>query len=171
MASKGKEAGEGDPRFEILVVGMNGDLRGKQLPLSAEKKVWAGDIRLPTSTQSLDIWGDDNDDITGLSLTIGDPDGNVIPDKRSLTPMPWAPEGSMQVLATMHEFDGSRSFMDPRSILASVLERYAERGLTPVVATELEFYVVEENWRETGIPPRLQASPIAAIRTASSSTT
>ncbi|MGM4908912.1 glutamine synthetase family protein [Rhizobium sp. 768_B6_N1_8] len=152
MASKGKEAGEGDPRFEILVVGMNGDLRGKQLPLSAEKKVWAGDIRLPTSTQSLDIWGDDNDDITGLSLTIGDPDGNVIPDKRSLTPMPWAPEGSMQVLAMMHEFDGSRSFMDPRSILASVLERYAERGLTPVVATELEFYVVEENWRETGIP-------------------
>jgi glutamine synthetase len=131
---------------------MNGDLRGKQLPLSAEKKVWAGDIRLPTSTQSLDIWGDDNDDITGLSLTIGDPDGNVIPDKRSLTPMPWAPEGSMQVLAMMHEFDGSRSFMDPRSILASVLERYAERGLTPVVATELEFYVVEENWRETGIP-------------------
>ncbi|MDR6666682.1 glutamine synthetase [Rhizobium sp. 1399] len=152
MASKGKEAGEGDPRFEILVVGMNGDLRGKQLPLSAEKKVWAGDIRLPTSTQSLDIWGDDNDDITGLSLTIGDPDGNVIPDKRSLTPMPWAPEGSMQVLAMMHEFDGSRSFMDPRSILASVLERYAERWLTPVVATELEFYVVEENWRETGIP-------------------
>jgi len=152
MASKGKEAGEGDPRFEILVVGMNGDLRGKQLPLSAEKKVWAGDIRLPTSTQSLDIWGDDNDDITGLSLTIGDPDGNVIPDKRSLTPMPWAPEGSMQVLAMMHEFDGSRSFMDPRSILASVLERYAERGLTPVVATELEFYVFEENWRETGIP-------------------
>lgn len=152
MASKGKETEAGDPRFEILIVGMNGDLRGKQLPLSAEEKVWAGDIRLPTSTQSLDIWGDDNDDITGLSLTIGDPDGNVIPDKRSLTPMPWAPEGSVQVLATMHEFDGSRSFMDPRGILTSVLERYAERGLTPVVATELEFYVVEENWRETGIP-------------------
>jgi glutamine synthetase len=152
MTGKGKKAEAGDPRFEILIVGMNGDLRGKQLPLSAEKKVWAGDIRLPTSTQSLDIWGDDNDDITGLSLTIGDPDGNVIADRRSLAPMPWAPEGSMQVLATMHEFDGSHSFMDPRGILASVLERYAERGLTPVVATELEFYVVEENWRETGMP-------------------
>ncbi|WP_416065809.1 glutamine synthetase family protein [Rhizobium sp. ZK1] len=152
MANKGKEVEAGDPRFEILVVGMNGDLRGKQLPLSAEKKVWAGDIRLPTSTQSLDIWGDDNDDITGLSLTIGDPDGNLIADRRSLVPMPWAPEGSIQVLATMHEFDGSRSFMDPRGILASVVERYAERGLTPVVATELEFYVIEENWRETGVP-------------------
>ena len=147
----GKTEG-GDPRFEILIVGMNGDLRGKQLPSGAEGKVWAGEIRLPTSTQSLDIWGDDNDDITGLSLTIGDPDGKVIPDRRSLAPMPWAPEGSMQVLATMHEFDGSPSFMDPRAILASVVERYAARGLTPVVATELEFYVMSGDWRETGRP-------------------
>jgi glutamine synthetase len=147
----GKAAG-GDPRIEILLVGMNGDLRGKQIPLEAEKKVWAGEVRLPSSTQSLDIWGDDNDDITGLSLSVGDPDGQCIPDKRSLTPMPWAPEGSVQVLATMHEFDGTPSFMDPRAILASVLKRYADRGLTPVVATELEFYVVAPDWRETGRP-------------------
>ncbi|MFK0335416.1 glutamine synthetase family protein [Rhizobium sp. NPDC090275] len=146
------KAADGDPRIEILLVGMNGDLRGKQIPLDAQKKVWAGEVRLPSSTQSLDIWGDDNDDITGLSLSVGDPDGQCIPDKRSLTPMPWAPEGSVQVLATMHEFDGTPSFMDPRAILQSVLDRYAERGLTPVVATELEFYVVAPNWRESGRP-------------------
>jgi glutamine synthetase len=140
------------PRIEILLVGMNGDLRGKQIPLEAENKVWDGTVRLPTSTQSLDIWGDDNDDITGLSLSIGDPDGLCLPDRRSLVPMPWAPEGSRQVLATMHEMDGSPSFMDPRAILTSVLKRYEERGLTPVVATELEFYVVEDDWRETGQP-------------------
>ncbi len=58
----------------------------------------------------------------------------------------------MQVLASMHEFDGSPSFMDPRAILAAVLERYASRGLTPVVATELEFYVMSGDWRETGRP-------------------
>jgi glutamine synthetase len=140
------------PRIEILLVGMNGDLRGKQIPLEQEKKVWDGAVRLPSSTQSLDIWGDDNDDITGLSLTIGDPDGVCIPDERSLAPMPWAPEGSKQVLATMHEMDGSPSFMDPRGILAAMLRRYEDRGLTPVVATELEFYVVQDDWRETGRP-------------------
>ncbi len=145
-------AAGGDPRIEIILVGMNGDLRGKQIPLEAQKKIWAGEVRLPSSTQSLDIWGDDNDDITGLSLSVGDPDGNCIADKRSLAPMPWAPEGSMQVLATMHEFDGTPSFMDPRAILAAMLERYKQRGLTPVVATELEFYVVEPDWRETGRP-------------------
>ncbi|MCJ9753123.1 glutamine synthetase family protein [Neorhizobium sp. BETTINA12A] len=140
------------PRIEILLVGMNGDLRGKQIPLEAEKKVWDGTVRLPSSTQSLDIWGDDNDDITGLSLSVGDPDGVCIPDKRSLAPMPWAPEGSKQVLSTMHEFDGTPSFMDPRAILAALLKRFEERGLTPVVATELEFYVIEDDWRETGRP-------------------
>lgn len=140
------------PRIEILLIGMNGDLRGKQIPIEAEKKVWDGTVRLPTSTQSLDIWGYDNDEITGLSMTIGDPDGVCIPDRRSVAPMPWAPEGSKQVLSTMHEFDGSPSFMDPRAILAALLKRFEERGLTPVVATELEFYVVEDNWRETGRP-------------------
>ena len=58
------------PRIEILLVGMNGDLRGKQVPLEGEKKIWDGSVRLPSSTQSLDIWGDDNDDITGLSLSV-----------------------------------------------------------------------------------------------------
>ena len=140
------------PYIEILLVGMNGDLRGKRIPLDKEKKVWDGAVRLPTSTQSLDIWGDDNDDITGLSLTIGDPDGVCIPDRRSLAPMPWAPEGSSQVLSTMHELTGEPSFMDPRGILAAMLKRYEERGLTPVVATELEFYVVQDDWRETGKP-------------------
>lgn len=140
------------PHIEILLVGMNGDLRGKRIPATMEKKIWDGAVRLPTSTQSLDIWGDDNDDITGLSLTIGDPDGNCIPDQRSLVPMPWAPEGSRQVLSTMHELTGEPSFMDPRGILASLLKRYEERGLIPVVATELEFYVVQDDWRETGKP-------------------
>ncbi|WP_313196867.1 glutamine synthetase family protein [Rhizobium sp.] len=141
-----------EPHTEILLVGMNGDLRGKRIPKSKEKKVWDGLVRLPSSTQSLDIWGDDNDDITGLSLTIGDPDGQCVPDPRSTAPMPWGPEGSTQVLATMHEMDGSPSFMDPRAILASLLKRFEERGLTPVVATELEFYVMQDDWRETGRP-------------------
>ncbi|QXZ76936.1 glutamine synthetase [Rhizobium sp. L51/94] len=145
-------------RIEVLTVDMNGRLRGKQIPLSAEKKVWAGDVRLPLSTQTLDIWGYDNDELNGLSMTIGDPDGSCIADPRTLAPMPWAPAGSCQVLATMHELSGGPSFMDPRAILAAVVERYRLMGLTPVVATELEFYLLAADWRETGIP-----SPPAAL--------
>lgn len=143
--------------LELLIVDMNGRLRGKRLPLAAEKKVWAGSVRLPASTQSLDIWGDDNDDLTGISLTLGDPDGLVIADARTAAPMPWAAPGSKQVLATMHTLEGRPHFCDPRGILSGVLKRYEALGLTPVVATELEFYVYEDrDWRETGrpVPPR-----------------
>ncbi|RYC17873.1 glutamine synthetase family protein [Ciceribacter ferrooxidans] len=139
-------------RIEVLLVGMNGDLRGKMIPLGAEEKVWKNTVRLPASTQSLDIWGDDNDDITGISLTLGDPDGICVPDRRSLTTMPWGPAGSKQVLATMHTLAGEPHFVCPRAILARVLERYAERGLTPVVATELEFYVIDDGWRDSDRP-------------------
>ncbi|EHS51043.1 glutamine synthetase catalytic region [Rhizobium sp. PDO1-076] len=145
-------AADPSARIEVLLVGMNGDLRGKMIPLSAEEKVWKNTVRLPASTQSLDIWGDDNDDITGLSLTLGDPDGICVPDKASLTTLPWGPAGSKQVLATMHTLEGEPHFICPRAILANVLKRYEERGLTPVVATELEFYVIEDDWRETGKP-------------------
>ncbi|MEF0939814.1 glutamine synthetase family protein [Rhizobium sp. BR 362] len=151
-------ATEGTARIEVLISDMNGRLRGKQISIEAEKKVWSGAVRLPTSTQSLDIWGDDNDDLTGLSLTIGDPDGTCIADPRTLADMPWAPPGSKQVLATMHELDGSPSFQDPRAILAAVVDRYKALGLTPVVATELEFYLLAGDWRERGIP-----SPPAAL--------
>jgi glutamine synthetase len=39
--------------------------------------------------------------------------------------------------------DGEPSSADPRHSLAAVVARYAARGLTPVVAVELEFYVLE----------------------------
>jgi glutamine synthetase len=146
------KTGSGLPRIEVLTVDMNGRLRGKQLPLDADKKIWEGSVRLPLSTQSLDIWGDDNDDLTGLSLAIGDPDGACIADPRTLVDMPWAAMGSRQVLASMHELDGRPSFMDPRAILSSVVARFKALGLTPVVATELEFYVLAGDWRERGIP-------------------
>ncbi|MDQ0454232.1 glutamine synthetase family protein [Rhizobium paknamense] len=139
-------------RIEVLLVGMNGDLRGKMIPLSAEEKVWKNSVRLPSSTQSLDIWGDDNDDITGISLTLGDPDGICMPDRRSLAALPWGPAGSKQVLASMHMLSGAPYFVCPRGILARVLERFKAKGLTPVVATELEFYVIDGDWREHDRP-------------------
>ncbi|WP_112827485.1 glutamine synthetase family protein [Rhizobium cremeum] len=156
--SKAAENPAADPsaRIEVLLVGMSGDLRGKMIPIKAEDKVWKNAVRLPASTQSLDIWGDDNDDITRISLTLGDPDGICVADRRSLTALPWGPAGSKQVLATMHTLDGNPHYICPRAILANVLKRYEERGLTPVVATELEFYVIQPNFRETGkpLPPK-----------------
>ncbi len=45
-------------------------------------------------------------------------------------------------------FDG-----DPRHALNAVLQRYAARGLTPIVGTELEFYLVDDSGTDLRVPP------------------
>jgi len=49
---------------------------------------------------------------------------------------------------------------DPRRALAAVVARYAERGLTPVAATELEFYLVDPE----GDRPVAPRSPVTGKR-------
>jgi glutamine synthetase len=53
---------------------------------------------------------------------------------------------------TMTAPDGSPCRYDPRQALARVVARFAEKGLTPVVAPELEFYFVDAETDEAGIP-------------------
>jgi glutamine synthetase len=50
----------------------------------------------------------------------------------------------------MHERDGRPFYGDPRHVLASVVARFAQLGLTPVVAIELEFYFVDRERTATG---------------------
>jgi len=42
-------------------------------------------------------------------------------------------------MLTMFDGEGRPAAADPRHALASVVERFARAGLTPVVACELEF--------------------------------
>ncbi|MFC3568108.1 glutamine synthetase family protein [Paracoccus simplex] len=60
----------------------------------------------------------------------------------------------------MRQEDGTPFPGDPRRALAEVVERYRARGLTPVVATELEFYVVDPS----GSVPQPPRSPITGKR-------
>ncbi|MEO1853076.1 glutamine synthetase family protein [Chromohalobacter sp.] len=138
-------------RVEVLCIDMNGIPRGKWVPAEQLDKVMEGQVRLPLSTQSLDIWGEDNDALTGLSQSIGDPDGVCHADERTLTPLPWAK--GHQVLTTLHDLNGTPSFMDPRAMLAAVVERFRRHGWTPVVAIELEFYLLDAEARHA-LEPR-----------------
>ena len=72
----------------------------------------------------------------------GDPDGRLIPVPGTLKPVPWAKGNVAQVLVEMAGEDGEISALSPRRRLAMTLSRYSERGLTPVVATEIEFYLL-----------------------------
>ncbi|WP_439155054.1 glutamine synthetase family protein [Yoonia sp.] len=130
---------------------LNGQARGKRVPRRFADKLEKEGTRFPLSVLNLDIWGEDIDD-SPLVFESGDADGVLLPTERGYVPMPWLSSPSAILpLWSFHE-DGTPFGGDPRHALASVVARYAERGLTPVVATEMEFYLVDDSGRDIRQP-------------------
>jgi glutamine synthetase len=50
---------------------------------------------------------------------------------------------SAQVLLSLENLDGTPYFLDPRAVLRNAAKPLADLGLHPVIATELEFYLIE----------------------------
>jgi len=106
---------------EAIIPDMAGIARGKIMP--AEKFAEDGGMRLPESVFLQTVTGD-----------------------YPLEPLlQWAAEPTAQVIHDCFYADGRRVSMAPRHVLRNVLELYAQRGWEPVVAPELEFYLVEQN--------------------------
>jgi glutamine synthetase len=124
--------------IDMLIVDMNGILRGKQLARSGLAKLFADGVRLPSSNFLLD-WTGQNVTTYRDGTADGDPDQFCFPVAGTLKVAPWSPRPSGQVLASMYDEDGQPFFADPRHILACAMRPLADMGLTPVVAIEYEF--------------------------------
>ncbi|KZL04586.1 Gamma-glutamylputrescine synthetase PuuA [Pseudovibrio axinellae] len=156
-------------KVEILYAGFCGPLRGKWLPAEMLSKLCEGAVRLPLSTVALDIWGVDVP-ATGLAIERGDPDGICIPVPGTLKIVPWAKVPTAQILVTLFEIEEQKPTpLDPRYVLETAQRKFQDIGLTPVVATELEFYLTDIEPGPTGLPQppfipgtnqRLEASQI-----------
>ena len=134
-------AAHGRPeRVELMLCDLNAVLRGKWLPGEDEAKLDQGGVRLPLSTYAPNIFGEEVA-TTGLGIVAGDPDGRVQPVPGSLKPVPWAGGKVAQVQVEMLAPDGTVPPLSPRRQLADMLARFQARGLAPVIATELEFYL------------------------------
>lgn len=154
-------AANGQPdRFELMLCDIGGILRGKWLPGDAAAKLMGGSVRLPLSTYVPNILGEEVN-ATGLGSDVGDPDGTLVPVPGTLTSVPWAEGNAAQVLVEMTDEDGDVAFVSSREALRRVLDRFAARGLTPIVATELEFYITElrESPDDPPTPPAM--APLA----------
>ncbi|MFT5172001.1 MAG: glutamine synthetase [Gammaproteobacteria bacterium] len=137
--------------IQAAVCDLNGILRGKRIPVQQAEKVLDGNIRMPLSIVGVDIWGED---IVGNKQVFasGDADGHCKPTGRGVIPVNWTSRPSALVPLWMFE-EGGRPFLaDPRQALAHIVARYRALGLRPVVATELEFYLVDPN-AEGAVPP------------------
>lgn len=147
-----KEAQPDLKAIRVAVADLNGLARGKRMPARAASKVAEDGTRMPLSVLNVDIGGDDIED-SPLVFETGDRDGVLRPTERGLIPMPWLDTPSALLPTWMFTDDGAPFSGDPRHALKSVLERYAAKGLTPVVATELEFYLVDDSGDDLRPPP------------------
>jgi glutamine synthetase len=127
---------------EAIVPDMAGIARGKLMP--AEKFQGDRGMRLPESIFLQTVTGDYPED-TAQAMSPAEIDIILKPDPRTVRRVPWAAEPTAQVIHDCFYADGRRVKMAPREVLKHVLDLYAQRGWEPVVAPELEFYLVEPN--------------------------
>ena len=152
---------EAHPEIDVLeafIVDVNGQLRGKWVPVHSAAKVMKGQLRFPSSSFSLDIWGNEVP-ASGVGAATGDYDGVCTPVPETLGIVTWSERPMAQMLLSMNDHDGTPFFADPRHALARVIDRYEARGWNPVVASELEFHLIDRE-RDHGrpVPPRSPAS-------------
>src|SRR5512139_181198 len=132
----------GISEVEAIIPDMAGIARGKIMP--AEKFVEDAGMRLPESIFLQTVTGDYPAD-TSRAMSPAEIDVVLKADSRTVRVVPWAAEPTAQVIHDCFYSDGRRVTMAPRHVLRHVLELYAQRGWEPVVAPELEFYLVEPN--------------------------
>lgn len=135
--------------FECVFTNLSGVPRGKNIRRSEVAALYEHGRFLPGSLLVADVTGADCED-TGLVWEDGDADRIARPQAGRLVPCPWRGDDVAQILLSMYELDGRENDLDPRVILARVVDRFAALGLKPVVACELEFYLLDGEAAQQG---------------------
>ena len=129
---------------ECLVPDMSGIARGKIVPAEKFLRILRDrGLRLPEAIFVQTVTGEfpDDEDVTSDENS----DIYMIPDERTIRFVPWYKEPTAQVITDCVYADGSPVDISPRHVLKRVLALYDERGWKPMVAPELEFFLVQVN--------------------------
>jgi len=126
---------------ECIVPDMTGNARGKFIP--ADKFI-KEDSRLPQAILVATVTGDYTDEETEL---IGPTDSDMIlqPDPDTMRLVPWADEPTAQIIHDCYLREGELHPLATRNVLRKVLDLYEAEGWQPIVAPEVEFYLVQKN--------------------------
>ncbi|WP_338564305.1 glutamine synthetase family protein [Erwinia sp. E_sp_B04_7] len=127
---------------DILLNDLNGVFRGKRIPFGSLLKLQKG-CYFPASVYAMDILGNTVEE-AGLGQALGEPDNICYPIEGTLIPSAADPQHLAQVLLTMRNQDGTPFDVEPRNVLNHLWQQLRNRGLFPVVAVELEFYLVDK---------------------------
>jgi glutamine synthetase len=115
--------------------------RGKAMP--AKKFSPDHAVHLPVSIFYQTISGADVE----MDIANQWAEGDMVlrPDMSTAKAVPWAKEPTLQVIHDPYSRDGVPVAIAPRQVLRTVVQLYADKGWAPVVAPELEFYLIKPN--------------------------
>ncbi len=143
--------------LEVMLLDLVGGWRGKWVGRDKMDSVIAGEMKLPHSTLAFDSWGRD---LASWVFETGDSDAMCIPDLSTLVPVPWADRPTAQIIVSLQEINGANSSIDPRNILKHQIDRLACIGYFPVVACEMEFFLLSLEQDSLGRPMHTQSDRV-----------
>ena len=129
--------------IECVVPDLAGVARGKIMPASKFFDDTA--MALPSSIFMQTIAGEYPDETDDFRYDPSDGDIELRPDFSTLCEVPWATDPTAQVIHDAMYRDGRPVEIAPRQVLKRVVDLYTKRGWAPVVAPEIEFYLVKRN--------------------------
>jgi glutamine synthetase len=130
--------------IECLVPDLTGVARGKILP--REKFTEDRGMRLPEAVVAMGVTGEFPEEGPYYDvISPNDMDMQLRPDPSTVRIVPWATDPTAQVIHDCYDKHGQLVPFAPRSVLRRVCELYAAEQWKPVVAPELEFYLVARN--------------------------
>jgi glutamine synthetase len=127
--------------MEVLIPDVNGILKGKRVRAKDFEKTCTEPFYFCGGTVLLDVLGEVVEGLPGYDD--GDPDAPSSVVAGSLAPVPWSKRPMAQALFRIYENDGTPYFADPRAVLERAMMPLKNMGLKIVMATELEFYLLD----------------------------
>lgn len=129
--------------IECIAPDLAGVPRGKMMPSS--KFTSNTSLALPSALFRQTISGDYPEETGEFRYDPRDGDLKLMPDLSTLSAVPWETDPTAQVICDLVYEDGTAASITPRQVLKRVMQCYADKGWKPVVAPEIEFYLVAPN--------------------------
>ena len=126
---------------EAIIPDFSGTARGKFVP--TERYLEDKGFRIAEAMFTQTISGEYTNYADSINPT--DVDMEARPVLESIRKVPWALDPTAQIIHDCYHLDGRPVETAPRQVLSRVLDLYSEKGLKPVVAPEIEFYLVKAN--------------------------
>jgi glutamine synthetase len=126
---------------ECLIADLSGIARGKAMP--ASKFATQDQFYLPNSIFYQTITGGWAEDTEAVSYT--EPDMVLKPDFATASAAPWTADWTLQVIHDAYDKEGALIPFAPRNVLKRIVALYEAKGWKPVVAPEMEFFLVARN--------------------------